>query len=56
MCAALAAGRVPVCPRQPAGPLPLPQDDQHGRPRALELLVGAAAGQQLQTRRSVSTP
>ena len=56
MCAALAAGRVPVCPRQPAGPLPLPQDDQHGRPRALELPVGAAAGQQLQTRRSVSRP
>ena len=55
-CAALAAGPVPVRPRQPAGPLPLPQDDQHGRPGALELPVGAAAGQQLQTRGSVSRP
>ena len=55
-CAALAAGPVPVCPRQPSGPLPLPQDDQHGRPGALELPVGAAAGQQLQTRGSVSRP
>ena len=55
-CAALAAGPVPLRPRQPAGPLPLPQDDQHGRPGALELPVGAAAGQQLQTRGSVSRP
>ena len=54
--AALAAGPVPLRPRQPAGPLPLPQDDQHGRPGALELPVGAAAGQQLQTRGSVSRP